>query len=79
MYNDINHSVAVTWFSGCWLIIEAIFFLLGYEWDKVCICFINIWFFTTGFECFVENSGCTYIVVAEAKKLDVIDYFIALF
>ena len=36
-------------------------------------------FFAPGFECFVENSGCMYILVAEAKKLAVIDYLISLF
>ena len=41
--------------------------------------FINIWFFAPGFECFVENSGCMYFVVAEAKKLTVIDYFVTFF
>ena len=79
MYNDINHGVAVTCCSICWLITEEIFFLLGHEWDKVFICFINIWFFAPGFECFVKNSGCMYIFVAEAKKLSVIAYFIDFF
>ena len=41
--------------------------------------FINIWFFARGFECFVEKSGCAYIVVAEAKKLIFVDHFISLF
>ena len=31
------------------------------------------------FECFVEKYGCVYVVVAETKKLTVIDYFIAFF
>ena len=35
--------------------------------------------FAPGFECFVENSGCMYIVVSETKKLAVVDYFIAFF
>ena len=79
MYNSINHGVAVTCCSICWLIIEAILFLLGHEWGKVCICLINIWFFAPGFECFVEKSGCMYVVAAEVKKLVVIDYLIAFF
>ena len=58
------------------MIIEAIFFLLGHEWDKFFICFIDIWFFVPGFEGFVENTGCMYIAVSEAKKLAVIDYFL---
>ena len=33
----------------------------------------------SGFECFVEDSGCMYIVVVEAKNLAVVDYFIAFF
>ena len=79
MYNYINHGVAVTCCSGCWLITEAIFFLLDHEWDKVCICFINVCFFATGFEFFVENSGYMYIFVAEANNLAVVYYFIAFF
>ena len=79
MYNAINRTVDVTCCSGCWMITEAIFFLLGREWDKVCIFFINICFFAPGFECFVENSGCMYIVVVKAKKLDVIDDLISFF
>ena len=50
--------------SSCWV----------HEWDKVSICFIDIFFFAPGFECFVEKSGCMYIVVAEGKNLAVIDY-----
>ena len=42
----------------------------------VCVCFINIWFFAPGFECFTGKSGFMHIVVAEAKKLTVVDYFI---
>ena len=61
------------------MITEAIFFLLGHEWDKVCICFIDICFFAPGFECFVENSGCMYIFVAESKKLTVVDSLISFF
>ena len=61
------------------MIIETISFLLGYEWYKGCICFIDISFFAPGFECFAEKSGCMHVVVAEAKKLTVADYFIALF
>ena len=79
MHNAINHGVAETFCSGSRLIIEMIFFLLGYEWDKVCICFIDIRFFATGFECFSEKYGCMHVVVAGTKKLTVIDYFIAFF
>ena len=79
MYNAFNHGVAVTCCSGYWLITEAILFLLGHEWDKFWIFFIGIWFFAPGFEYFVENYGCMYIVVAEAKNLAVVDYFIAFF
>ena len=79
VYNAINHGLAETWCYRRWLIIEAIFFLLGHKWDKVCICFIGIWFFEPGFECFVEKSRCMYIVVAEANMLTVIDYLISLF
>ena len=64
MYNAINHGVSVTCCSGCWFITEAILFLLGHEWDKFCICFIDICFFAPGFECFVENSGCMYSAVS---------------
>ena len=77
MYNAINHGVDVTCCSGYWLITEAIFFLLGHEWGKVCISFIDICVFAPGFECFVEKYGCIYIVVAEAKKLAVINYLIS--
>ena len=78
-YNDINHGVTVTCCYICCLITEAILLFWGYEWDKICICFINVWFFVPGFEYFVEKYGCVYIFVADVKKLDVIDYFIALF
>ena len=79
MYNSINHFIAVTYCYGCWLITEAIFFLLGHEWDKASICFIDIWFFAPGFECLFEKYKCMYIFVAEAKNLAVIDYFIDFF
>ena len=79
IYNAINHGFPENCCSGCCLIIETILFLLGHEWDKVCIYFINIWFFAPGFECLVEKFGCVYIVVAEAKKLIVVDYLIAFF
>ena len=79
MYNAINHGVYETWCSRCWLIIETIFLLLGPEWGKVCICFIDIYFFAPGFECFSENYGCMHVVISEAKKFTVIDYFIAFF
>ena len=46
---------------------------------KKCTFLIDICFFAPGFEYFVENLGCMYIVVAEAKKFAVIDYFIAFF
>ena len=39
-------------------------YLVNWLLNKVSICFINIWFFAPGFECFVENSRCVYIVVA---------------
>ena len=79
MYNAINHGVVVTCCSVFWMINETILLLLGHKWDKVCICFIDIWFLTPSFEFFVEKSGCIYIVVAEAKNLAVIDYLIAFF
>ena len=79
MYNDIKHGVSETWCSRCWLIIKTIFFLLGPEWDKVCIRFINIYFFAPGFECFSEKSGCMHVVIADEKKFTVIDYFIEFF
>ena len=31
------------------------------------------------FQCFIENYGCMHIIVAEAKKLTIIDYFVAFF
>ena len=76
MYNDTYHDVAEICCSGCWLIIGKIFFLLGHVWEKVCICFIHIWCFAPGFECFAEKYGRTHVVVADVKKLNVIDYFI---
>ena len=66
MYNAINHKVAETCSSGCLLITDTIFFLLGHEWDKVCIFFIDIWLFVPGFECFIESYECMYIVRAVA-------------
>ena len=79
MYNAINYGVAETCCYRCWLIIETIFFLLVPEWDKVCIRFINIYFFAPGFECFAEKSGCMHVVIADEKKFTVIDYFIEFF
>ena len=79
MYNAINNGVYLTCYCRCWLNNEAIFFLLGHEWENFCICFIDICFFAPGFECFVEKSGCIYIVVAEEKKLAVIGYLINIF
>ena len=64
MYNVINHGVAKTCCSTCWLIIETILFLLVPEWGKVCICFIHIWFFAPDFECFAEHSECMHVVIA---------------
>ena len=79
MYNAINHADTETCCSGCWMITETIFILLSQEQDKICLCFIDTWFFAPGFECFIEKSRCVYIVVVEVDKLTVIYYFIALF
>ena len=79
LYNYINHGIAETCCSGCWLIIEAILFLLGHEWDKCFMCFIDICFFAPVFESFIENSRYMYIVVSKAKKLTVIDHLIKIF
>ena len=46
---------------------------------KFCICFIDIYFFAPGFECFSEKYGCMHVVISEAKKFTVINYFIAFF
>ena len=79
MYNIINHDVAQTCCSTCWLIIETILFLLVPEWEKVCICFINVYFFAPGFDFFTEKYTCIHVVIAEAKNFTVVDYFIAFF
>ena len=42
MYNAIYHGVYEAFLSGCWFNIETMNYLLGQEWDKVCICFIDI-------------------------------------
>ena len=42
MYNAINNGIDKTICYVCWLIIEMIVFLLGHEWDKVCIFFIDV-------------------------------------
>ena len=80
MYNSINHVVAETYGSRCWLATEMIFFLLlGRERDKVCTCFIDICFFAPGFGCFVKNYSCMYVFISEAKNFTVVDYFISFF
>ena len=54
--------------------------ILGGSWMKLFLVrFINIWFLAPCFQCFIENSGFMYVVLSEAKKLTVIDCFVAFY
>jgi len=62
--------------AGC-LVSHSVFMFCGHVGAEKCVCFVSFWFLSPDFEGIVEESGVADIIVAEAKKLRVVNCFIA--